>query len=430
VYLVELKFRKKTKSEWAVLFILFMPFLFPLLTESLRIPDMITYSVDIVWVGLLISMLNRKRHYITLPIKKLLIICGIFFAFTLVGFLLNFQSVFYYLWGLRNNARFFVYFFACVLFVKHESVEHYLNFFDKVFWINSSVMLFQFFVMDIKQDYLGGVFGTSKGCNGYTNILFIIVTTKSILYCLNNKEQLWRCLLKCAVAVVLAAFAELKAFYIEFVVIVAMAMCFTKSSYKKVWISIGSVVGIVVGVQLVALLFPIFAEWFSFERIWDTLTNSRGYTSKNDMNRLTVVSIAMERFLPAIHDKLFGLGLGNCDYAGFDFLITPFYRAFNGLNYTWFSSAMLILETGIVGMGLYICFFVYLFLSSWKMRHSSHKNAIHCQLSMICAVMCGFLFILNASLRVESGFMMFFVLSLPFIMKENGDKSDVDDLHS
>lgn len=416
---VEIKFRKKAKLEWTVLFILLMPFLFPLLTEMLPLPDFITYSLDIAWVSLLVGMLNKKRHFITPPVKKLLNICGIFFALTLIGFLLNFQSVFYYLWGLRNNIRFFVYFFACVFFVAVEGIESYLKFFDVVFWVNVPVMLFQFFVLDIKQDYLGGIFGTHKGCNGYTNVLFVIVAVKTLLYCLNNRETLSRCFLKCAVAIFLSALAELKSFYFEFVVIVAMAMCFTKSSYKKFWITIGSVAGVVVGIRILETIFPVFADWFAIDRVWETLTSSKGYTSRNDMNRLTAVSIALERFLPEFYHKLFGLGLGNCDYAGFEFLTTPFYKAYNGLNYMWFSSAFLILETGLVGMGLYIYFFVRIFLSAWKMSREGRGNALYCQMCMICAVMCGFLFVLNASLRAESGFMMFFVLALPFIRSEN-----------
>ncbi len=390
----------------------------------LPIPDFITYSIDVAWVSLLVSMLNKKRHFITPPVKKLLILCGIFFAFTLIGFLFNLQSVFYYLWGLRNNIRFFVYFFACVFFLRENSIEYYLKFLDVAFWINTPITFFQFFVLDIQQDYLGGIFGTSKGCNGYTNILLIIVTSKAILYCLNNKESLLRCLLKCSTAILLAALAELKAFYIEFVVIVVLAMCFTKTSYRKFWISIGAVVGVLIGIRIIEFIFPVFTDWFSLERIWDTLTNEKGYTSHNDMNRLTAISIALERFLPGWHHKLFGLGLGNCDYAGFDFLVTPFYKAYGGLNYMWFSSAFLILETGLVGMGMYIYFFVQLFLSTWKMSKDRHQNIVYCQISMISAVMCGFLFILNASLRVESGFMMFFILALPFVYHNNKNAID------
>lgn len=427
---MEIIFRRKTKSEWTALYILVIPFLFALLVDVFRLPDLVIHTVDIAWIALLAAMLNKKTNFISHAAKKLLIISSLFFAFTLAGFLLNYQSVFYYLWGLRNNARFFIYFFACIFFIKSESTEKYLDFFDLVFWINAPIMLYQFFVMGIKQDYLGGIFGVSKGCNSYTNILFVIVAVKSILYCFNHKESVTKCLLKCAVAVLLAALAELKAFYIELVVILALAMCFTRASYRKFWITVGAIAGIIVGIRMLEMIFPTFDNWFNLKSIWETATSKKGYTATNDMNRLTTVTIALERFLPTIPQKLFGLGLGNCDYASFEFLITPFYRAYNWLNYMWFSSAMLILETGLVGMGLYIWFFVQLFLSCRKLSRDSRRNIIHCQLGMICSVMCGFLFILNGSLRTEAGYMMFFVLALPFVSYKKTDEPEADSVEA
>lgn len=423
---MELRFRKKTKSEWAVLYIMVMPFLMALITDVMRIPEAIKYSIDIAWVGLLLAMLNNRDAVVNARIKKLLIIAGIFFGCTLVGFLLNFQSVFYYLWGIRNNARVFVYFFASILFIKDESIEYYLSFFDKVFWINVPVTLYQFFILDVKQDYLGGIFGTQKGCNAYTNILLIIVATKALLYCVSNKEKVLKCLIKCAVALLIAALAELKSFYLEFVIIVAMVMGCTKASYKKIWITVCAVIGVIVGIRIIGMLFPIFADWFTLENILKSASSKKGYTATNDMNRLTAVSMAMDGFLPDLHHKLFGLGLGNCDYASYDFLITPFYRTYHWLNYTWFSSAFLILETGLVGMGLYLFFFIQIFFTSWKMsKEETSMKTVHCRMSMICAVLCCFLFVLDSSLRTEAAFMMFFVLAIPFIRgKKEEEKTE------
>ena len=414
---MQIVFRKKSISEWSVLFILFMPFVMSFLMDFIGLPNFLKYSIDIAWLCSLVIMLNRNQQVVDTGVRKLLLCVSIFFGVSLIGFLLNYQSALYYLWGIRNNARFFVYFFACVFFVRLDSVEHYLAFFDKVYFINFPIVLFQFFIMGKKQDYLGGIFGIDKGCNAYTNILLIIVIAKSLLYCLANREKMVNCLIKCAIAILIAAFSELKAFYVEFIVIVAMAVLLTKSSYRKIWIIIGSMFGVMLGVQLLGMIFPIFSDWFTFKKIMEIISNNKGYTASNDMNRLTAISIAMERFLPAWYQKLFGLGLGNCDYAAYNFLTTPFYKAYSGLNYMWFSSAFLVLETGLVGMVLYIFFFIRIFLSAWKMGKADDQNKIYCQMSMICSVMCGFLFVLNSSLRTEAAFMMFFVLALPFVRR-------------
>ena len=159
----------------------------------------------------------------------------------------------------------------------------------------------------------------------------------------------------------------------------------------------------------------MYDDWFSLERIWKSATSSAGYTSSNDINRLTVVSFALNRFLPNNIDKLFGLGLGNCDYASFDFLTTPFYRQFGRLNYVWFSSAFLILETGLVGIIIYCVFFGYLYFAAGKRNRERKAPVVYCQMAQILSVMCLVLVVYNGSLRTEAAFMMYFVLSLPFL---------------
>jgi len=412
---LQLVFRRKSVPEWLVLFIFVMPFFFFLLMDVFHMPAIIKYSIDIAWLLLLIALFNKKVYSIDQPIKRLAVISSIFFAFTLVGFFLNFQSIFYYLWGFRNNARFFIFFFACIFFLKAQSIEYYLRFLDKLFWINIPVVLFQFFVMKKGQDHLGGIFGIEVGCNGYTNIFLIIIVTKSLIYCLNNKETLKLCMLKCIAALGVATLSELKSFFIEFVVIVILAMAMTKPSHKKLWIAFGSLVGILIGIRVLTMLFPEFAGWFNLRSILETASSKKGYTSRSDMNRLTGVSIALQRFLPSTIKKIFGLGLGNCDYASYEFLTSPFYKAYGGLNYFWFSSSFLVLETGIIGLATYIYFFLFMFFAIRKKEKSDAANSLYCQQAKIITVMCFFLIVLNATLRTEAGFMVYFILALPFI---------------
>lgn len=56
-------------------------------------------------------------------------------------------------------------------------------------WLDVVVSLYQFFVMQLDGDYLGGIFGVEKGGNVYTNIFFVIVVTKSVLSYLEKKRR-------------------------------------------------------------------------------------------------------------------------------------------------------------------------------------------------------------------------------------------------
>lgn len=420
---MKIKFRRKSQAEWLVLFVWVMPFAFFLLMNILRLPSLVKYTVDIGWIALLISMIRSRINLPNIQAKTLGIIAGVFFFMTLIGFLLNYQSLLYYFWGLRNNARFFVFFFACICFLSGQSIEAYLRFFDGLFWLNLPAVLYQYFVLGKTQDYLGGIFGIEKGCNGYMNIFLVIIVTKSILYYMYQKENLTQCLVKVAVALMIAVLSELRIFFLEFVIIVILATVITKFSYRKLWVLIGAMVGVLVAVQMFTALFPEFSGWFSLESIWKTASSKSGYTGRNDLNRMTAVSIVLNRFLPSGLDKLFGLGLGNCDYASFDFLITPFYRAYKNLNYSWFSTAFLVLETGVAGLSLYIAFFVAIYFFANKRKKIAQGNLIYCQLAQIMAVLSVSIIIYNSSMRTEAAYMMYFILSLPFIRNEKAQES-------
>lgn len=418
--------RKKSISEWLTLFVLFMPFLLEFLIELLKLPSLIKYTLDVAWICLLFIMLLKKRVTLSSQVRWLMIIAGLFFATSLIGFVLNFQTVQYYLWGIRNNIRFFVFFFACIFFIKEQTAERCLRIFNKLFWINFIVVLYQYIFMGKMQDNLGGLFGVEQGCNGSMNIFLLITITYSILKYIHKKERSYAFFAKVAAALLIAVLAELKAFFVELIILIIMVMRITKFSWKKIGISIGVVLGLYIGTEMVAKIFPVFSGWFSLGRMWRNLTRTTGYTGQTDMNRLTGIVIALNRFLLSTGEKLFGLGLGNCDYASFDFLVTPFYSQFGWMNYAMFSSAFLILETGVVGLALYTMFFVLLFFFNRKRKKRRQENLLYSQMGQILSVMCLVLMIYNHSLRTEAAYILYFCLALPYIGQSEKKEKEED----
>lgn len=422
---------RKTQSEWLVLFVLTMPFLFFVLMDMFHLPSAVKYLIDIAWVALLVFLVVGRQKLPSREIKKVYFGIGSFVAITALVYILEYQSIVYYLWGMRNNFRYYVFLAACVMFLTVKSATAYFHLMDKLFFVNVLLSLFQFFVLRVRQDYLGGIFGTEKGCNGYTNIFLMVVLGWHILNYLNGKESFKACAARCFSGLLIAALAELKVFFVEFALIVVLASVFTRYSSKKLWIIAVASLAMLIGLEIINRLFPHFANWFSTQRILDMLSSTKGYTNQNDMNRLTFFSISMDRYLDTWPRKLFGLGLGNCDYAaGFDFLTTPFHTVNRALNYTWFSSAFMLLETGVVGLGLYILVFVQVYFGARQREKKGQADPTFCQLARIMAVMCPILVIYNSSLRTEAGYMVYFVLALPFLKKDGRyavGKSRTDD---
>lgn len=422
------RIKRKLQGEWLVLFVLTLPFFFFLFINVFQLSDAIKYLIDIAWVILLVLLVIGRKTLPNRSIKKVVAVIGCFVALTAIVYIASYQSILYYLWGMRNNLRFYVFLIACVMFLTKESSNAYFTFMDRLFFVNFIVTLFQFLFLHTRQDYLGGIFGIQKGCNGYTNIFILIVVIWHTLKYINGQESFGKCASRCLMGLLVAALAELKVFFVEFLLTVVLATLFTKFSARKLWIIVVAALGLFVALEVINQLFPHFANWFSMEGILKIIASRSGYTNSNDMNRLTFFSISMERFLDTWPRKLFGLGLGNCDYAsGFDFLTTPFYSMHRNLHYTWLSSAFLLLETGIVGFGLYLWVFVQIYLGARQRQKKGLADPILCQMARIMAVMCPILVIYNSSLRTEAGYMVYFVLALPFLKKDGRKRSSAFD---
>ena len=170
---------------------------------------------------------------------------------------------------------------------------------------------------------------------------------------------------------------------------------------------------IVLAILLLDSITPGWANWFRPSNIWAYVVDAGGYTGAGDMNRLTAIPLSWTNFLNTIPQKLFGLGLGNCDSAPIYFLTSPFYNDYAYLRYNWFTSSMILLETGLIGTLLYLAFFVIIFFSALYRLRKGGGNPLLYQMAMVLAPMCLVLFLFDSSMRTEPAYMMYFALALP-----------------
>ena len=164
-----------------------------------------------------------------------------------------------------------------------------------------------------------------------------------------------------------------------------------------------------------SIVFPNILNHLSIQSLLETATSDKGYTGDGDLNRLTTIPIISNSFLTTTMEKLFGLGLGNCDTSTFSFLQTPFHLSYSYLNYTWFSTAFVFLELGYTGLLFFFGFFALIFFLSRKVARTSGPDKIYCHIASILAICCVLIAIYNASLRTEASYMAYFVLALPFV---------------
>lgn len=411
----KLYIKKRRVPEWFVLFILFFPFFFGFLFSFLGLPDFLKFLIDFALLFLGVVVIIQRKSIVAKSLIPAGIFILIFLGYTLVNYAFNFQSVFYYIWGLRNNFRFYGAFLLFALIFTEDEVEDCFKIFDAFYWFNFFVCLVQYFLLGFKQDYLGGIFGVERGCNGYINIFLCVIIVRTIINYLNRKESTASFLLKVGSALILSALAELKFFFIEFIVLVCVASLITKFSWRKFVIIIASFVGVILGVTLLINLFPDFADFFTIEVIFNSAASQGGYTNSEDINRLTAIPIISNLFLTKPYQRWFGLGLGNCDLSSISIFNTPFYDKYGDFNYDWFSYSFLYLEVGYIGMILFFGFFIFCFIYARSYYMKGMANKEYCQMTMAMAVLCCLIAIYGGSLRSDGAYMAYFMLSLPFI---------------
>ena len=417
------RIRKRSQSQWLALYAFVMPFAFAFLIELLHFPSFIRYTVDAVLVLLVLLAYLNKRIVLDPLVTDVMRVVLVFFLLTIVGQMLEYQSIIYYLWGTRNNFRFFIFFLMCTIVLNRDDADFCIKLMDGLFYINLAVTMYHVLVLNVHQDEVGGIFGISVGCNGYTNMYLMIICAWYMLRYMNNLVSLPKMAVRCGLALLIAAVAELKVFFFEFLLITAIATMITKFSFRKFAVIMFAAVGFLVSIRIVQTMFPTFSDWFTFDSIVEYASSEQGYTQANDFNRMSAVAISWNRFLDTWPRKLFGLGLGNCDYSSnYEFLITPFYKQYKALNYVWFSSSFMILENGLIGLVLYVLFFLRVHRAAKIVEKKDPEYQVYCQLARIMAIMALVLIIYNCSLRMECAYMYYFVLALPFIKKKEYHK--------
>jgi len=413
---------KRSFPEYAMLILSLWPFIVSILQAVPGMPGFVKYIADGLLAcisGLVILRGKIVFHRKLLPIVRWL---GVFVVYTLLIYLLRFQSPFYYLWGFRNNIRFYLAFFIYVAWARESDANQWFSLLDKLFWIHFALSVFQFVFMGVRQDYLGGIFGTEKGTNGYTMLFLTVIILHSFLMVFNGEETVKQCVIKCIAVLLISAMAELKFFFVLFLMLLAMASLITNFSWKKLIIIAMSGLGVVLFSMLLVRWFG-FEDFLSINSILEKALK-RNYASARDLNRLSAIPVISDTLMTKGWDRLFGFGLGNCDTSSFAICNTPFFQRYSYLHYNWFSAPMLFLETGYIGLGMYFIFFGMVFFLSRKRMAEGTGNRMYCQMAMIMSLVCCVIAFYNSSLRIESAYMVYFVLALPFIGGEEQEKTE------
>lgn len=415
---ITIRIHKRTHCEILTWILFLGPFILAPLTQYLHLPGSIKYLLDVCWCLLLLEICLKGKKVAGKDVKRLFYWCLIFWVFTAVNYLAHFQSIFYYLWGFRNNFRGYVCFFATIFFIKQRDVEKSLENLNTLFYVNAVIMLFQFYFLGYKQDNLGGIFGVGSGCNAYINIFFGIIAVKNFVYYLEKKILLRKVLIDLGLIFLLISLAEIKYFFIEMIIIFISSIILTKFTLKKILLAGVVIIGLIIGYYAIGSVFP--NTDLSVDYFYEYASSDAGYTGQNDFNRLSFLLKANNEYLTSTSLRLTGLGLGNCDYAtGYNFLTSPFFLKNEASHYYWLSTAFMYLENGLIGLFFFVGFYILISFFAFIRNKNKIGNSIHNSISMLCGIVAILNAFYNISMRIECCYIIYFIMAIPWCRKEN-----------
>lgn len=385
---------------------------FQFFVDVCHLPSQISFLTD--GINLILLLLLIRKRYIKIN-NGVIILLMTYVGYALINGLVQTENPLLLIWASRNNLRYLVFFIFCTQFLTVQSFEDNMRLLESAVYINLLACIIQFFCFGIRYDQLGGIFGVTNGCNGDMNILLTVVTSYKCTQYMNNVVDYKGIAFSVGACCIIAALAEMKAYYVELIVIVTLSVGLSRGLIKKLKIAALAACSVVFIAIIISRIYPVFAGTFNIEGLLRNVTNESGFTYSGDLNRLIAILQIHER-LPSF-PSLFGLGFGNCELStGMSFLNSSFYLQYSHWHYDWLSYAWMYLELGIVGLVLYELLFVQTAFGLLTKKGKESKEKSLRDFGIVISAIAVIISIYNASLRTESGYLMYFALSIGCIL--------------
>lgn len=387
-------------------------FLIKFFISELGLPYFLNYLTDVFTVLIFLCVYkSNQKYFINSRFKIMWIYILMYFVLCTLSSLFGFVPLFLYIWALRNSFRFLLFFIGCVTCLDLEDEEKIIKILLGLQGLNIVLTLYQYLIKGYENDFLGGVFGYGQGVNGGTNLFFCILLILVINRYLNKKEKLSNLFFVIVSTLSLAVLSEIKVYYLEFILIVVMAFVINKRSKKTMIFGLILIVTLFIGLNVLQRNDAVFYNMItSSEALYDYSRNA--YGNSRIIGRVTGISQINERFFENnAFLKLFGFGFGNCESSSSIAIFNSrFSQLYDSYNYKFFAYSMVYLETGMVGLIFYLCFFVICAIHALKNR-IIFKNPEICGIIVSVVAICIISTWYNYSMKIEYAYFVYLILA-------------------
>ena len=419
----------KISARNIIKFIIFFTIAISTLSAEFGLPQNLLYINDVLLIWILIAYHKKVNIFKKLRMEWInyaIILLVLVILIGTIGNLVPFRLI---LWGARNTFRGILFFFMCVMYLKYEDIIEVMDIFVKLQYVNFIFGLYQFFVLGLKQDRVGGIFGHGNG--NALCIFCVIVCTYTMLIYLNEKKNLFSMIFCITSSLILAALAEEKFLFIEIVMAFILVLVLSKKSFVKLAIIPIFFVGVQQGLQILEVIFPGISEGLT------SLSYMEKYATASWLGSYYIPRIGSYSFISNrifhnnLFHNLFGLGMGNCDTSSFSFLQSQYYNQYGYMNYRWIFQQWTIMEEGIIGFWCFVAFFaiiiVYLLQKRIKLTEQFRRIT---DTSIITAIISIMTMWMNNTLKVDTSYIPYFVIAGGFVCYKTFLECELRNQHS
>lgn len=289
-------------------------------------------------------------------------------------------------------------------------IEHWimpLNFAHIVF------SAFQFYILNIKYDTNGGIFGFRQGCNGFVNLFYCICWMYIIIQYFNKKSKLINVITILVSALFSGYWSELKFLYIELIIIVLCALLICRFNIRNLLLVSVLALLLIWGYPRLATIMPSnFHQLFDISTLMEysnTAYNESGlgYISRGEGIQI----INQEVFANNPIRQLLGTGLGGANKVSF-LNISSLTNSLHGWrHYDYFSIMYIYIEMGYIGLGLFILIGLFLLRCYLKINDVMYRN-----LGVLMIIVTILNFWYNSSWITEgTAYIMILFLTIPLL---------------
>ena len=345
-------------------FILFWTIISDALVAELGMSSSIQYLNDFAWVILLLYIVKNKfwTRLKYQGFSGVLYAIGAYVLICYLSAILNFVDPFLTIWASRNLIRFIVFFLSVVVFLEENDISEIFN---KLFWtqiISFIIALYQYYVLGLHMDTLGGIFGHGNGAA--LNTFQAMILAYFLCGYLQKKQPAYKVATILITSLLIAALAEEKAYFVYLIVVVAGSVIINRPSFKTVIIVAAVLCAVPVGINILA---TVNDSWnlevlTNMTRAVQYLDTSYGLSRTNPFPQ-----IQSRFFNNSLLKDLFGIGFGaseNCDAASI--FTSEFYDRYAYLQYFDFTHQKKFLETGYLGFGSFLMIIVMCIVTPLK----------------------------------------------------------------